>query len=119
RAIETPLLTIDQPADGITFENGAIRVQGTATNASSLSTAATFEGPVAGAPVPAASATPSSPPGPAPITVAVADDGTWNTGSTPLQLTPGRWSIVVTASNAAGKAASLSRHVAIAYKGVN
>jgi len=119
RAIEAPLLTIDQPADGITFENVAIRVQGTATNANSVSIAATFEGPVAGAPVPAASATPSSPPGPAPITVAVADDGTWNTGSTPLQLTTGRWSIVVTASNAAGKAASLSRHVAIAYKGVN
>jgi len=49
----------------------------------------------------------------------VADDGTWNTGRTPLQLTTGRWSVVVTASNAQGKAASLTRHVAIAYKGVN
>ena len=117
RAIEAPLLTLDQPADGTTFENGAIRVQGTATNATSVSIAATFEGPVAGAPV--ASAAPSSPPGPSPISVTVADDGTWNTGSTPLQLTTGRWSIVVTASNAAGKAASLTRHVAIAYKGVN
>jgi cytoskeletal protein RodZ len=117
RAIEAPQLTVDQPADGTTFENGAIRVQGTATNATSVSIAATFEGPVSGAP--AASATPSSPPGPAPISVTVADDGTWNTGSTPLQLTTGRWSIVVTASNAAGKAASLTRHVSIAYKGVN
>ena len=117
RAIEAPTLTLDQPADGTTFENGAIPVQGTAVNATSVSIAATFEGPVTGAPV--ASPAASSPPGPAPITVNVADDGTWNTGSTPLQLTTGRWSIVVTASNAAGKAASLTRHVAIAYKGVN
>ena len=116
RAIEAPLLALDQPADGTTFENGAIRVQGTATNATSVSIAATFEGPVAGTPV--ASPLPSSPPGPAPITVTVADDGSWNTGSTPLQLTTGRWAIVVTASNAT-KAASQTRHVAIAYKGVN
>ena len=117
RAIEAPTLTLDQPADGTTFENGAIPVHGTAVNATSVSIAATFEGPVTGAPV--ASPVASSPPGPAPITVNVADDGTWNTGSTPLQLTTGRWSIVVTASNAAGKAASLTRHVSIAYKGVN
>jgi cytoskeletal protein RodZ len=116
RAIEAPLLALDQPADGTTFENGAIRVQGTATNATSVSIAATFEGPVAGTPV--ASPPPSSPPGPAAITVTVADDGSWNTGSTPLQLTTGRWAIVVTASNAT-KAASQTRHVAIAYKGVN
>jgi cytoskeletal protein RodZ len=119
RAIEAPLLSVDQPADGTTFENGAIRVQGTATNATSVSIAATYEGPVTGAPAPASSPAPSGPPGPAPITVTVADDGTWDTGSTPLQLTTGRWSIVVTASNAAGKAASQTRHVSIAYKGVN
>jgi cytoskeletal protein RodZ len=119
RAIEAPLLALDQPADGTTFENGAIRVQGTATNATSVTIAATYEGAVTGAPAPAASLAPSSPPGPNPITVTVADDGTWNTGSTPLQLTTGRWSIVVTASNAAGKTASLTRHVSIAYKGVN
>jgi cytoskeletal protein RodZ len=117
RAIEVPILTVDQPADGLTFENGAIPVEGTATNATTVTIAASYDGPVVGVPV--ASATPSSPPGPAPITVTVADDGTWNTGSAPLQLTTGRWSIVVTASNAAGKASSLTRHVAIAYKGVN
>ena len=115
--IEAPQLTIDQPAEGTTVENGAIRVQGTATNANSVSIAATFEGPVAGAPATDPKA--SSPPGPPPITVTVADDGTWDTGSTPLQLTTGRWSITVTASNSQGKAASLTRHVAIAYKGVN
>jgi cytoskeletal protein RodZ len=118
REIEAPTLTVDQPADGTTVQNGAIRVQGTAANATSVTIAATFEGPVAGAPI--GSSVPSGPPGPAPITLTVADDGTWNTGATPLQLTTGRWSIVVTASNAEGKSSSsLTRHVAIAYKGVN
>ena len=34
--IEAPTLTVDQPADGATFENGAIPVQGTTTNATSV-----------------------------------------------------------------------------------
>ncbi len=117
REIEAPTLTVDQPADGTTFENGAIPVRGTATNATSVTIAATYVGSVTGAPAPSGPP-PSGPPGPAPITVTVADDGTWNTGANPLQLTTGRWSIVVTASNAQGKAASLTRQVAIAYRGV-
>jgi len=117
RAIEAPTLTVDQPADGTTFENGAIPVQGTATNATSVSIAATYEGAVPG--TPAGKAASSARPAVAPITVNVADDGTWNTGSTPLQLTTGRWKIVVTATNAQSSSASLERHVAIAYKGVN
>ena len=117
REIEAPQLSIDQPADGTTFQNGAIPVHGTATNADTVAITATFEGPVAGAP--AGDPKASSPPGPTPITVNVGDDGTWNTGSTPLQLTTGRWSITATASNSQGKAASLTRHVSVAYKGVN
>jgi cytoskeletal protein RodZ len=115
-AIEAPTLTVQNPADGITFENGAIPVEGTATNATSVRIAATYDGPVKGAPAIKPKA--SGPPGPAPITVTVGGDGTWNTGSTPLQLTTGKWSIVVTASSDQGKAASLTRHVSIAYKGV-
>jgi cytoskeletal protein RodZ len=111
--IEVPTLSVDQPSDGTTFENGAIPVQGMTANATSVSVAATYDGPVEGAPaVPGASA----PPGPAPLTATVADDGTF---STPLQLTTGRWSIIVTASGAGGKKQSLTRHVAVAYKGVN
>jgi cytoskeletal protein RodZ len=120
RQIEAPTLTVDRPADGTTFENGAIPVQGTATNATEVSVTATYDGPVNGSPAastPPRSA-PSGQPGPAPITVSVADDGTWSTGASPLELTTGRWSIVVTASNAAGQSASLTRHVAVAYKGV-
>jgi cytoskeletal protein RodZ len=120
REIEAPGLTVDQPAENTTFENGAIPVQGTATNATSVQVAATYDGPVSGAPLPSGgpSSGPSGPPGPTPITVPVGDDGTWNTGANPLQLTTGRWTITVTASNAT-KSATQTRHVAVAYKGVN
>ena len=50
------------------------------------------------------------------MTVPVAEDGTYNT---PLQLTTGSWSIIVTATGAANKTAALTRHVTVAYKGVN
>jgi cytoskeletal protein RodZ len=109
--IEAPRLTVDQPADGATFENGAIPVQGTTTNATTVSVTATFDGPPAGAPAAAA-----SPPAPAQITATVDEDGAF---ATPLQLTTGRWSITVTASGAGGKNQSLTRHVSVAYKGVN
>ena len=121
REIEAPTLTVDQPADGTTYENGAIPVQGTAANATEVTITAAYDGLATGAP--AASAPPPSgapgPPGPAPITVPVGDDGTWNTGASPLQLTTGRWSVTVTASNAQNKSASQTRHVTVAYKGLN
>lgn len=110
---EAPILSIDQPADGTTFQNGAIPVQGTTTNATSVSVTATYDGPADGAPVVAGA---SPPPAPAALTIPVAEDGSF---STPLQLTAGKWSITVTASGAAGKSTSNIRHVSIAYKGVN
>ncbi|MDQ3129013.1 MAG: DUF4115 domain-containing protein [Chloroflexota bacterium] len=119
--IQAPTVRIDQPAEGTTFENGAIPVQGTAVNATSVKVTATYDGPAAGAPgpsTPPASIPPSTSPGPAPITLPVAADGTWDTANSPLQLTTGRWTITVTASNAS-KSASLTRHVSVAYKGVN
>ena len=118
---------MDQPADGTTVENGAIRVQGTAQNATQVSITTSWEGPAStgSAPSPStkpgASAAPSSaPPAPAPMTLQVADDGTWSTGDTPLQLTTGRWAITVTALNGQGtSSSSQTRHVTVAYKGVN
>ena len=111
--IEVPRLTVDQPAEGATFENGAIPVQGTTTNATSVSVSATYDGPPEGAPA-VTGATP--PPAPAAVSIPVEEDGAF---TTPLQLTTGRWSITVTASGAAGKTTSLTRHVSVAYKGVN
>ncbi|GAC1668075.1 MAG: hypothetical protein NVS9B8_10250 [Candidatus Limnocylindrales bacterium] len=120
--IEAPTVSVDQPVEGTTFENGAIPVQGTAINATSVQVSATFDGEVSGAPATSAapSIAPSGAPGrtPAAITVPVASDGTWNTGNAPLQLTTGRWTITVTASNAT-KSATLTRRIAVAYKGVN
>jgi hypothetical protein len=72
-------------------------------------------GPVTGQP--AASASPSAAPvSVGPVTVAVAADGTFET---PLDLSTGAWQLTVTATSAEGKAVTLTRNVAITYKGVN
>ena len=109
RVIETPTLAIDQPAEGATFENGAIPIQGTTTNATQVVVTATFTGPAKGA------SAPETAPTPAPVTAEVAEDGTFNA---PFELTTGNWSLTVTASNAEGKTAAITRNVSVAYKGV-
>ncbi len=43
--VQAPTLTVDSPADGATFANGAIPVQGSATNATTVTITATYEGP--------------------------------------------------------------------------
>ncbi|HEY8871216.1 MAG TPA: helix-turn-helix domain-containing protein [Candidatus Limnocylindrales bacterium] len=115
---QAPTLSIDQPVDGTTYQNGAIPLQGKTANAKSVTVTATWLGRAAGQPTlksPAPSAQ-ASPPAVAPVTVDVHDDGSF---SSPLELTAGKWSITVTASSAEGKTASLSRTVTVAYKGVN
>ncbi len=125
--VQAPTLTVDQPAEGATFENAAIPVQGTTTNAANVVVSATYVGPVptTSAPKPTpkpgakptpAPATPAPPPAPAPQTVAVADDGTFGV---PYELTAGRWSITVTAASPEAKTVSISRNVTVAYRGVN
>jgi cytoskeletal protein RodZ len=128
-----PTLSIDNPVDGTVFENGAVAVQGRATNATSVTISASYDGPATGAPAgtPKPSAPPpSAAPGPsgAPtggtgatgpsVTIPVTSDGTWDTGSSPLQLTTGRWTITVRASNETAST-TLTTHVSVAYKGVN
>src|SRR5688500_10711306 len=99
--IEAPTLTVDQPADSATFENGAIPVQGRTTNADSVVVSATYSGPAEPA-TGAGAATPAPPDVPTPATVEVAEDGTF---TTPFELTAGRWAITVTASSPEGKTA--------------
>src|SRR6185503_6936124 len=82
REIETPTLSVDQPAEGATFENGAIPVQGTTTNAKEVVVHATYTGPAEGGKAPA------KPPTPAQVRVEVDDDGTF---SAPYELTTGKW----------------------------
>jgi hypothetical protein len=67
-------------------------------------------------PVSGATATPAPPAAPAPITVPVAEDGSF---STPFELTTGKWAITVTASSPEGKTQSLTSNVSVAFKGVN
>jgi cytoskeletal protein RodZ len=125
---EAPTLRVDQPADGATFENGAIPVQGVTTNAATVVVSARYLGPAAPAtpvtPVapPAKGASPrpsaavSAPPAPTAVTVQPADDGTF---ATPFDLTTGRWTLTVTASSPEGKTIALTRSVTVAYQGVN
>ena len=111
--IEAPTLTVDQPAEGATFENGAIPVQGNATNATSVVVKAAYVGPVTKAD--GSGATPAPPSLPDPATVPVGQDGSF---STPYELTAGRWTLTVTATSKEGKTSSLTRSVTVAYKGV-
>ena len=110
REIETPTLSVDQPSDGATFENGAIPVQGTTTNAKEVLVHATYTGPAEGG------SAPKNAPTPAQVRVTVEEDGTF---SAPYELTTGKWQLTVTASNDEGKTTSLTRNVTVAYKGVN
>jgi len=114
-----PTLTVDQPNDGATFENGAIPVQGTTTNATSVTVTASYLGPTGiAAPVTgsAPSPTPKPPSAPAPQTVAVGQDGSFQAA---VELTAGRWAITVTAASAQAKTTTITRNVAVMFKGVN
>ncbi len=113
RVIEAPTLTVDQPADGATYENGAIPIQGRTTNAGTVVVTAAYTGPAAAS---GSGPTPAPPRKPAPVSVAVGEDGTF---SAPLELTAGKWAITVTASSPEGKTTSLTRAVTVAFKGVN
>ncbi len=133
--IQAPTLTVSQPQDGTTFENGAIPVEGMTTNAKQVTMTAVYLGPpgstvdVTPPPTTAPTIAPTAPTTPAPgvtpgpsetppntTVVDVAEDGTF---STPLELTEGRWSITITATSTEGKTSSLTRTVTVAYKGVN
>jgi len=109
-----PTLTVDQPADGAAFENGAIPVQGTAANAKTVTVSATRNTSTAGSdPSPSPGATPQPP---APQTADIGADGTFNV---PLELTAGSWTLTVTAASQEGKTTAITRNVTVRYKGVN
>ena len=124
--IEAPTLNIDSPAEGAQFQNGAIPVRGTTSNAKEVAIKAVQTANVDGTPI--ASIAPASPapsgstapvaegPTVGPFTVVPGADGSFDT---PLDLSEGKWQIVVTATSAEGKATTLTRNVSIVYKGVN
>jgi len=118
--IEAPRLSVDSPAEGSEFQNGAIPVHGTTSNAATVSVTATRLGDPGSSAAPTSAPGPSASPGASPVTVGpvtapVADDGSFDT---PLDLATGNWQIVVTAASRDGKLASITRHVTVAYLGV-
>lgn len=113
--VAAPTLTVDSPADGATYENGAVPVEGRTTNAVKVTVEAAYVGPATDAPQPSAGPSPSPPPAPAPQTTAPADDGTF---SVPLDLTTGRWTITITAASAENRTVTLRRSVEVSYRGV-
>jgi cytoskeletal protein RodZ len=112
--IEAPTLAVEEPADGATFENGAIPIQGRTSNAESVVVSASYLGPTD--PIPAEGPTPAPPTVPAAVTVEVGEDGAF---STPYELTTGRWAITVTATGSDGKTNAQTREVSVAFEGVN
>jgi cytoskeletal protein RodZ len=119
--IQAPTLSVEQPADGATFENGAIPVEGTTTNATRVVVKATWLGPAPQPGLPTdtePSPDPSASPPPAPAEVAATIDESGHF-ATPVELTTGRWALTVTATSEQGKTTSLTRNVTIEYTGVN
>jgi len=120
-AVLAPTLAVDSPAEGASFQNGAIPISGTTTNATQVVVSAAYTGAAPGAPQPTPkpgkTATPTvKPNAPQPATVTVGSDGTF---SAPLELTNGRWLITIVASNAEGRTTTLTRNVTVAYHGVS
>jgi cytoskeletal protein RodZ len=111
---EAPTLQLDQPAEGATFENGAIPVQGVTANATKVVVSAKYVGPVGKSTGAAPTLAPAE--RPKDVSIDVGDDGRF---TTPFDLTAGRWTLTVTASSDQGKTISLQRNVTVAYKGVN
>jgi len=115
--VQAPTLTVTTPVDGTKYGNGAIAVEGSTTNATSVALATTYLGkPGSAAASPAPPAGSGAPPSQS-TTMDVASDGTFE--FPPLELTAGRWAITVTASSDQGQTASLTRNVEVAFSGVN
>jgi cytoskeletal protein RodZ len=111
--VAAPTLALTSPDEGLSVENGAIPVRGTATDATSVSVSAAYLEPAPGQAAPPAAA-----PTPAPIPAATAELASDGTFATALDLTEGRWTITVTAAGEEGKTTTLTRTVAVAYKGL-
>jgi len=123
---QAPTLVVNQPIEGTTYGNGAIAIDGTTTNARTVTVTARFLGAdITGTnptPVPTATTDPGASGGPAATpdpgtTIDVASDGSFSLP--PLELTAGRWAITITATSNEGKTASLTRTITVAYSGVN
>jgi hypothetical protein len=111
--IAAPTVELASPEAGLSVENGAIPVRGLATDATSLTIAATYLGsaPDAPAPDPAAERPADIPP----ESVELAEDGSF---ATTIDLTAGHWAVTVTAVGDADRTTTLTREVTVAWQGI-
>ena len=128
--IQAPTLTVEQPSDGATFENGAIPVQGVTTNASTVTVSATHRfddrrrrraGLEDGRICRRRGRGRQRRPGrrrrpPRRRRPQVATDGTYEAA---VELTAGKWSITTTAASAQARTTTITRTVNVVFKGVN
>ena len=112
--IQAPTLTVTAPVEGTRYGNGAIAVEGSTTNAKSVSVGATYLGKPGSVSAPAAGSSAQPTQG---TTIDVGSDGSFE--FPPLELKAGRWAITVTATSDQGQTASLTRNVEVAFSGVN
>src|SRR4029077_10881082 len=122
-AVQAPTLQVDSPAEGASFQNGAIPIAGKATNATQVVVSATYLGAAPAGVGPAATPRPGKSPAPAPkptvpgpLTLQVGADGSFNS---PFELANGRWTITVVASSAGVPAPTITRTVTVPYHGVS
>jgi cytoskeletal protein RodZ len=110
--VAAPTLELSSPEEGLSVENGAIPVRGSATDATSVSVSAAYVGAAPG------QARPPSPPprGIPPRPVPLAEDGKF---ATAVDLTEGRWTVTVTAAGEEGKSTTLTRSVSVVYRGIS
>lgn len=111
-----PTLTVSSPNDGAAVTNGAIPVAGT-TNGLSISVSATWVAATA-TPAPNASPgpTPAIPAAPPAKTIDVSPEGTF---ADSYQLSPGTWTLTITATGDQQKTTTETRTVTVAFTGVD
>lgn len=122
-AVQAPTLQVNSPAEGASFQNGAIPIAGTATNATQVVVSASYLGAaatgVSAAPSPRPGKSPapvSRPTAPQPLTLPVGADGGF---ASPFELANGRWLITIVASSGGGPTTTITRTITVAYHGVS